>query len=144
MRETASTFSSLRLPTAFPASQKKYIQGSRPDLRVPYREITLSPTHHSRGVEENPPVPVYDSSGPFSNPDCIIDLAQGLPKLRRAWISERGDTEVLSGSTSGYGRQPANDLLTHEIRFPAQTRPRRALPRRDVMYRRRTTPAKES
>jgi thiamine biosynthesis protein ThiC len=132
MRETATTFATLRLPTAFPASQKKYIQGSRPDLRVPYREITLSPTHHSRGVEENPPIPVYDCSGPYSDPDCIIDLAQGIPKLRQAWINERGDTEVLSGLTSEYGRQRANDLLTHEIRFPVQPRPRRALPQRNL------------
>ena len=132
MRVTATKFATLRLPTAFPASQKKYIQGSRPDLRVPYREIELSPTHHSRGVEENPPIPVYDCSGPYSDPDCIVDLAKGIPKLRQAWVNERGDTEVLSGLTSKYGRQRANDLLTRDIRFPVQPYPRRALPRRNV------------
>ncbi len=132
MRETATTFATLRLPTAFPASRKKYTTGSRPDLQVPYREITLSPTHHSRGVEENAPLPVYDCSGPFSDPDCIVDLSEGLPRLRSNWIEERGDTEGLQGPSSEYGRQRANDLLTRELRFPAVPRPRRALPGRNV------------
>ncbi|MFP5209164.1 MAG: phosphomethylpyrimidine synthase ThiC [Acidobacteriota bacterium] len=126
MRETAKSFATLRLPKAFPASQKSYLSGSRPDLRVPYREITLSPTHHSHGVEQNPPLPVYDCSGPFSDPECIVDLAEGLAKLRRNWIEERGDTEILSGPTSEYGRQRASDLLTREIRFPNPPYPRRA------------------
>ena len=132
MQETATTFATLRLPKVFPASEKKYIAGSRPDLQVPYREIALSPTHHSRGVEENPPLPVYDCSGPFSDPACIVNLAEGLPRLRRNWIEERGDTESLNGPSSEYGRQRANDLLTRELRFPAVPRPRRALPGRNV------------
>jgi len=127
MSETTATIETLRLPAAFPASTKRYLTGSRADLRVPYREIALSPTHHSRGVEENPPLPVYDCSGPFSDPDCIVDLAEGLPKLRQNWIAERGDTERLNGPSSEFGRQRANDLLTHEIRFPALPHPRRAL-----------------
>src|SRR6266702_2954125 len=132
MRDTATTVTTLRLPTAFPASRKNYIAGSRPDLRAPYREIALSPTHHSHGVEQNPPLPVYDTSGPFSDPDYIVDLAEGLPKVRRQWIEERGDTELLSCPSSEYGQQRANDLLTHELRFPALPRPRRALPGRNV------------
>jgi phosphomethylpyrimidine synthase len=132
MRESASTIATLRLPTSFPASRKKYIPSSRPDLRVPYREIALSPTHHSHNVEQNPPLPVYDTSGPFSDPDCIVDLAEGLPRIRRQWIVERGDTELLSCPSSEYGRQRANDLLTHELRFPALPRPRRAFPGRNV------------
>ena len=126
MRETATTFATLRLPKAFPASRKKYLTGSRSDLRVPYREIALSPTHYSIGVEQNPPLPVYDCSGPFSDPDGIVDLAEGLPKLRRQWIEERGDTELLSGPSSEYGRERSRDLLTHEIRFPKVPHPRRA------------------
>jgi phosphomethylpyrimidine synthase len=122
----------LSLPKAFPSSQKKYLIGSRSDLRVPYREITLSPTHHSRGTEENPPLPVYDSSGPFSDPDCSVDIAEGLPKLRSNWIEERSDTELLRGLSSEFGRQRANDLLTFELRFPARPRPRRALRGRNV------------
>jgi phosphomethylpyrimidine synthase len=99
---------------------------------VPYREINLSPTHHSRGIEENPPLPVYDTSGPFSDPDCSVDIAEGLPKLRRNWIEERGDTELLRGLNSNYGRQRANDLLTFELRFPSRPQPRRALRGRNV------------
>ncbi|MGA7159145.1 MAG: phosphomethylpyrimidine synthase ThiC [Acidobacteriaceae bacterium] len=132
MPETAASIATLRLPKTFPASHKRYIQGSRPDLRVAYREIALSPTVHSRGVDENPPLPVYDCSGPFSDPDCVVDLAEGLPKLRRNWIAERGDTERLDGLTSQYGRQRAKDLLTHELRFPAIPRPRRALAGKNV------------
>ena len=131
MRKTATTFATLRLPKAFPSSQKKYLTGDRSDLRVPYREISLSPTHHSHGVETNPSLPVYDSSGPFSDPDCIIDLAEGLPKLRCNWIAERNDTEVLPGPSSEYGRQRANDLLTRELRFPSKPRPQRAFPGRN-------------
>ena len=132
MSETTTRFAPLGLPKAFPSSQKKYLTGSRSDLRVPYREITLSPTHHSRGIEENPPLPVYDSSGPFSDPDCSVDIAEGLPKLRRNWIEERSDTELLHGLSSEYGRQRANDLLTFELRFPSRPRPRRALRGRNV------------
>src|ERR1700761_9708955 len=126
MPETAAAIATLRLPNTFPASQKHYIQGSRPDIRVAYREITQSPTVHSRGVDANPTIPVYDCSGPFSDPDCIVDLAEGLPKLRQHWIEERGDTERLSHLTSEYGRQRAKDLLTHDLRCPVPPRPRRA------------------
>ncbi len=132
MRDTAATVTTLRLPTAFQSSRKSYIAGSRPDLRVPYREIALSPTHHSHGVELNPPLPVYDTSGPFSDPDCIVDLAEGLPKIRSQWIEERGDTEILKCLSSEYGQQRANDLFTRELRFPALPRPRRALPGKNV------------
>jgi phosphomethylpyrimidine synthase len=132
MRKTATTVTILSLSKAFPSSQKKYMAGSRSDLRVFYREIILSPTHHSRGTEENLPLPVYDSSGPFSDPDCSIDIVKVLPKLRRNWIEERSDTELLPGLSSDYGRQRANDLLTLELRFPSKPRPRRALRGRNV------------
>jgi phosphomethylpyrimidine synthase len=132
MRETVTRVATLGLPKAFPWSQKKYLIGSRSDLRVPYREITLSPTHHSRGTEENPPLPVYDSSGPFSDPDCSVDIVEGLPKLRSNWIEERSDTELLHGLSSEFGRQRASDLLTFELRFPTRPRPRRALRGRNV------------
>jgi phosphomethylpyrimidine synthase len=101
-------------------------------LRVPYREISLSPTHHSRGTDTNPPLPVYDSSGPFSDPDCEVDIAEGLPKNRSKWVDERADTELLCDLSSEYGRQRANDLLTFELRFPSRPRPRRALRGRNV------------
>ena len=132
MPQTATQIARLTLPKSFPASQKRYIQGSRAGLRVPYREIALSPTLHSQGVQENPPIPVYDCSGPFSDPEYAADLAEGLPKLRRAWIEERADTEVLRDLSSEYGRQRARDLLTHDLRFPSPPRPRRARDGRNV------------
>jgi phosphomethylpyrimidine synthase len=124
MPKTATTFAAP--PTSFPSSRKSYITGSRGDLRVPIREILLSPTHHSTWVEENPPLPVYDCSGPYTDPDAEIDLARGLPALRRPWIEERENTEWLTELSSEYGRQRQNDLLTHDLHFPARSRPRRA------------------
>jgi phosphomethylpyrimidine synthase len=130
MTKTATTFAAL--PSPFPSSRKKYIPGSRGDLRVPIREISLSPTHHAKWIEQNPPVPVYDCSGPYTDPDAEIDLTRGLPALRGPWIEEREDTERLTKLTSEYGRQRQNDLLTHELRFPARYAPRRARRGRSV------------
>jgi phosphomethylpyrimidine synthase len=124
MPKTATTFTAL--PSPFPSSRKKYITGTRADLRVPVREIELSPTHHSSRAEQNPPLHVYDCSGPYTDPEAGIDLARGLPALRSPWIEEREDTERLTELSSEYGRQRQNDLLTHELRFPARPRPRRA------------------
>ena len=82
----------------FPGSAKVYLPGSRPDVRVPFREITLGDTlvQDAAGTrrEPNPPLRVYDASGPYTDPAAAIDIARGLPALRRAWIEERGDTEV--------------------------------------------------
>src|ERR1700723_1791328 len=120
------TFAAFRTPSPFPSSRKKYIVGSRADLRVPIREILLSPTHHTDWVEQNPPLPVYDCSGPYTDPDAEIDLTRGLPMLRRTWVEERKDTERLTQLSSEYGRQRQNDLLTHELRFPEMSPPLRA------------------
>jgi len=109
-----------------PGSRKVYIEGSRPDLRVPFREISLSPTKTSGADEENPPLLVYDTSGPYSDPEAEIDLRRGLPELRRAWIEERGDTERLDGPTSDYGRRRANDPTLARLRFDLTRTPRRA------------------
>jgi phosphomethylpyrimidine synthase len=124
MFKAATPFTALPLP--FPSSRKKYITGGRGDLRVPVREISLSPTHHSKWVEQNPPLPVYDCSGPYTDPDAEINLARGLRALRAPWIEERADTERLTQLSSEYGRQRQNDLLTHELRFPVKSTPRRA------------------
>src|ERR1700677_3364608 len=110
MPKTTTTFAALPLP--FPSSRKKYMTGGRGDIRVPIREISLAPTHHSKWVEQNPPLPVYDCSGPYTDPDAEIDLARGLPALRSPWIKERQDTKRLSEHSSQYGRQRQNDLLT--------------------------------
>ncbi len=77
----------------FPASAKSYVVGSRPDIRVPAREISLSPTTSHRGPEENAPVRVYDTSGPYTDPNAQIDIREGLAPTRRGWILERGDVE---------------------------------------------------
>ncbi len=79
--------------TQFARSRKVYISGNRPDLRVPMREITQSPSPAALGGEENPPVRVYDTSGPYTDPDITIDVHKGLFPLRRSWILERGDVE---------------------------------------------------
>jgi phosphomethylpyrimidine synthase len=110
----------------FPNSRKVYIRGSRPDMRVPMREISLSPTPSRQGVEENAPVLVYDTSGAYSDPDTTIDLQKGLPTLRDAWIDERGDTESLADLSSQYGRARRDDARLRHLRFEHLRRPRRA------------------
>ena len=110
----------------FPASQKRYVVGSRSDIRVPMREVTLTPTRTSDGVEENPPVPVYDTSGPYTDPDAAIDLLKGLPDLRGRWIEERGDTELLDAPTSAFGRRRQGDPALAFLRFEHIRTPRRA------------------
>ncbi|MWL85989.1 phosphomethylpyrimidine synthase ThiC [Cupriavidus sp. SW-Y-13] len=111
---------------AYPASSKTYIPGSRPDIRVPMRTILQTATRTDKGEMGNPPIPVYDTSGPYSDPDIHIDLKSGLPAVREQWIAERGDTEVLSGLSSEYGLARANDPATAHLRFAQLTNPRRA------------------
>lgn len=111
---------------AYPASSKTYIVGSRPDIRVPMRTIKQTATRTDKGEMLNPPVPVYDTSGPYSDPDVHIDLKAGLAPLRAKWIDERGDTEILSGLSSEYGQTRANDPATAHLRFSHISKPRRA------------------
>src|SRR5438046_262860 len=80
-----------------PRSRKAYVDGSRPDIRVPMREISQTDTPAAFGAEANPPVYVYDTSGPYTDPQAAIDIRAGLPALRAAWIEERGDTDHLPG-----------------------------------------------
>ncbi|MDR5771129.1 MULTISPECIES: phosphomethylpyrimidine synthase ThiC [unclassified Caballeronia] len=116
-----------------PNSRKVYVTGSTPDIRVPMREITQSDTPDSFGGEKNPPVYVYDTSGPYSDPDAKIDIRSGLPALRAGWIEARGDTEELAGLSSEFGRERAADPKTAELRFPDLHRhPRRATPGKNV------------
>ncbi|MCE1172369.1 MAG: phosphomethylpyrimidine synthase ThiC, partial [Azovibrio sp.] len=110
-----------------PNSRKIYVQGSRPDIQVPMREISQDDTPTGFGGEKNPPLYVYDCSGPYTDPNARIDIRSGLPALRQQWIEERGDTEVLPDLTSEYGRQRAADPALDELRFPGLHRkPRRA------------------
>ena len=116
-----------------PNSRKIYITGSRPDIRVPMREISQDDTPTAFGGEKNPPIFVYDCAGPYSDPAAQIDLRRGLPALRAGWIAERGDTEELADLSSAFGRQRAADPSLDELRFPGLHRkPRRAKPGRNV------------
>ncbi len=110
----------------FPASEKIYVEGSRPDIRVPMRKITLGATSASFGAEENPPVTVYDTSGPWTDPDVQVDVRKGLPALRTPWIEERGDTVQLDSLSSEYGEARLNDEKTDHLRFEHIRKPRRA------------------
>ena len=117
---------------ALPQSRKIYEQGSRPDIRVPFREISQDDTPTLFGGETNPPLTVYDTSGPYSDPEVSIDIRKGLPEVRRAWIDERQDTEVLTGPSSVYGQERLADPKLTAMRFELQRPPRRALAGRNV------------
>ncbi|MDJ0880973.1 MAG: phosphomethylpyrimidine synthase ThiC [Gammaproteobacteria bacterium] len=110
----------------FPRSKKLYLKGSRPDLRVGMREIQCDDTPTHNGVEKNPPITVYDTSGPFTDPEIDIDLMKGIPDVRSIWINERGDTEQLSGPSSEFGLQRQNDETLADLRFEHIRQPRRA------------------
>jgi phosphomethylpyrimidine synthase len=110
-----------------PNSRKVYVTGSQPDIRVPMREITQADTPTGFGGEKNPPIYVYDTSGPYTDPEARIDIRAGLPALRQRWIEARGDTVSLDGLSSEYGRERAADPATAQLRFPGLHRtPRRA------------------
>ncbi len=114
---------------SFPNSKKIYVEGGRPDIRVPMREISLTDTPAIEGgkVEANPAVMVYDTSGPYTDPSVEIDIRKGLADVRSAWIEERGDTELLPDQSSEYGRQRAADTSLDQLRFEHHKRqPRKA------------------
>ncbi|HFE38135.1 MAG TPA: phosphomethylpyrimidine synthase ThiC [Gammaproteobacteria bacterium] len=110
----------------FPSSRKIYVQGSRDDLRVPMREIRLTDTTTSSSVEKNAPITIYDTSGPYTDPNVTIDIRKGLNDVRTQWILDRNDTEVLNGLSSEYGRQRAEDASLDHLRFDLSHTPRRA------------------
>tara|TARA_R110002049_G_scaffold107859_5_gene255692 strand:- start:225 stop:2102 length:1878 start_codon:yes stop_codon:yes gene_type:complete len=111
----------------FPASSKIYIQGSRPDINVAMREISLSPTKlQNDKLEENAPVRVYDTSGPYTDPNIEIDVRKGLASIRQAWIDDRDDTELLSGLSSNYANSREQNLALDGLRFDCKRQPRKA------------------
>ena len=116
--------------TPFPGSHKIYIEGSRPDIRVPFREVMLTDTLVAEGSqtrrEANPPLRLFDSSGVYTDPAVSIDITRGLAALRAAWIDERGDTDALPGITSAYGRERLNDPALSALRMNHTPVPRRA------------------
>ena len=109
-----------------PQSRKVYVTGSRPDLRVPMREISQSDTPTAMGGEQNPSICVYDCSGPYTDPAARIDIRKGLPALRQQWIEERGDSEELPQLSSAYGRSRETDPALAAMRFDLKRKPRRA------------------
>jgi len=115
-----------------PGSKKIYVQGSRPDIQVPMREITQAPTGSDFGNEENPPVTVYDTSGVYTDPTVKIDLLKGLAPLRNNWISEREDTEQLASPTSEYANVRLDDDSLNHLRFQHLRQPLRATAGKNV------------
>lgn len=111
-----------------PGSRKIYIEGSNPSIQVPMREIALSDTVDTDGtILKNPPVVVYDTSGPYTDNNYHIDLNKGLPRLREQWIEDRNDTDILDNLSSEYGRQRHEDKSLDSLRFEhVRTNPRRA------------------
>jgi phosphomethylpyrimidine synthase len=118
----------------FPASQKRYVEGTRPGLRVPMREIRLTPTRPMGGgtLHENPPMVVYDTSGPYTDPAVTVDIQRGLAPQRGSWITGRGDVVELPGLSSEYGLRREADPKLDGIRFPNRRRPLKAKPGRNV------------
>ncbi|NTV75767.1 MAG: phosphomethylpyrimidine synthase ThiC, partial [Holophaga sp.] len=117
----------------FPASEKIYVPGSRPDVRVPLRRISLHATRDFDGtLTPNAPLDLYDTTGPYTDPQGGVDLARGLKPLRLPWIQERGDVEELPGATSLYRKLRERDPELDRIRFHAERQPMRARPGRNV------------
>ncbi|WP_148251403.1 phosphomethylpyrimidine synthase ThiC [Raoultella terrigena] len=130
-RERAQHFIDTLEGSVFPNSQRIYIQGSQDNIRVPMREIQLSPTliggsKENPRYEDNEAIPVYDTSGPYGDPDIAIDVHQGLAKLRQPWIDARNDSEPLSHRSSAYTQQRLADDGLDELRFSRLLTPKRA------------------
>ncbi|MFQ5949830.1 MAG: phosphomethylpyrimidine synthase ThiC [Nitrospiria bacterium] len=113
-----------------PASRKVYINGAQPSVRVPMREILLTPTRPGGNgpIEENRPFLVYDTSGPYTDPTVKIDLRKGLPPIRSQWVQDRGDVEQLEHVSSEYGRGRETDPSLKHLRFEHIRKPLRAKP----------------
>jgi phosphomethylpyrimidine synthase len=108
-------------------SRKVYVLGSTPEMRIPMREVTLTPTRTPTGqMEVNPPLRLYDTSGPYTDPTFTPNLRQGLPPLRLGWILGRGDSEELAEPSSAYRKQREADPTLDSLRFPSPRKPRRA------------------
>ncbi|MCQ9615769.1 phosphomethylpyrimidine synthase ThiC [Paenalcaligenes niemegkensis] len=112
--------------TPLPQSRKIYQQGSRADIRVPFREVSQDDTPTMFGGEKNPPLTIYDTSGPYTDTSVKIDIRKGLDPVRSAWIAERNDTEQLTGASSEYGRLRRQDTKLDSLRFELNRLPRRA------------------
>ncbi len=115
--------------TPFPASRKIYVKGEQHDIEVAMREISLedTPSTFSDGKGDlNEPVTVYDTSGPYTDPNVEIDVKKGLPRLREQWIMDRGDVEQLEGFSSSYSNERLHNDKTQHLRFDLVRQPIRA------------------
>ena len=131
-REEAQQFIDTLQGVTFPNSQRIYLQGSRPDILVPMREIQLSPTliggsKDSPRYEDNEAIPVYDTSGPYGDSNATLDVHRGLPKLRDSWIADRQDTAALTSVSSGFTQQRLADEGLDHLRFEHLPRPKKAI-----------------
>jgi len=130
IKDTSQLSSDITRP--FPNSKKIYIQGSRADIQVGMREVTCDDITTSTGNETNAPITIYDTSGPFTDPNVEIDLLQGIPSIRDNWIKERNDTEQLDGLSSEFGVDRKNDSKLDHLRFEHIKAPRKALAGKNV------------
>lgn len=119
----------IQIHDCFPASTKVYVEGSRPDIRVPMREIALSPTITEQGEIPNEPIRVYDTSGVYTDPTHEIDIEKGLPRIREQWILERGDVEEYEGrevkpedNVYRPGKEKEDDLFPLRKRKPLRAK----------------------
>ncbi|PNM26017.1 phosphomethylpyrimidine synthase ThiC [Yersinia enterocolitica] len=131
-REQAQQFIDTLQGVTFPNSQRIYLQGSRPDILVPMREIQLSPTLIGGGkdaprYEDNEAIPVYDTSGPYGDSNAKLDVHSGLPKLRDSWIAERQDSAALTSVSSGFTQQRLADEGLDHLRFEHLPHPKKAI-----------------
>ena len=110
---------------SFKNSKKIYVEGNN-NIKVPFREISLSDTASQFGAEKNNPVVVYDTSGPYTDPAYQIDIRNGLPSLRSQWILDRGDVEELDGPTSDFGKERQSDPELEKMRFNLKRKPLKA------------------
>lgn len=132
-RTTAGNFLKQLTGQNFANSTRQWTIGPQPDIRVPFRLISLTPTLKNNDptnpiFEENEPIPVYDTSGPFGDPTSQLNLQQGITKTRLSWIETRADSVAVRDNSSEYTRQRRSDHNLDQLRFPVLPTPRRALP----------------
>jgi phosphomethylpyrimidine synthase len=117
----------------FPNSKKIYVEGTIHPIHVAMREIQLNPTKLSNGkMDENPPVTIYDTSGPYTDENFEINIEKGLPRIREQWILDRNDVEILDGITSEYGKARLADSKLDKLRFSYNHKPKVAKEGKEV------------
>ena len=117
---------------SFENSKKIYIEGTTPDIQVPFREISISDTPSEFGAEKNAPILTYDTSGPYTDPKAKIDIKNGLVPLRNKWIEDRKDTEQLKGPSSAFGKKRKTDPSLEDMRFNLKRNPKKAIAGKNV------------